>query len=89
MNMTALAVPGRCLAAPKGVVQLPLPKESQPVVLNFGIIDFLQEYNLTKHSENVWKSFVVGQQNISSVDSKSYADRFDRFISDIFHLGKQ
>ena len=89
MNMTATAVPGRCLVAPRGVVQPPLPAESQQVVLNFGIIDFLQEYNLTKHSENLWKSLVVGQENISSVDARSYADRFDRFINDIFHLSKK
>ena len=53
--MTALAVPGRVLAAPKGVMQLPLPSDRQSAILNFGIIDFLQEYNVTKHTEHVWK----------------------------------
>ena len=54
-NMTALAIPGRVLAAPKGVVQGALPSERASVILNFGIIDILQEYNLSKQVEHSWK----------------------------------
>lgn len=53
--MTATAVPGRMLVPPKGVVQGPLPTQSRAVVLNFGIIDILQEYNLSKQVEHSWK----------------------------------
>jgi len=60
INMTATAVPGRVLKAPRGTKQTPLPTESAPVIVNFGIIDFLQEYNLTKLSENVWKARTRG-----------------------------
>ena len=50
-NMTAMAIPGRVLAAPRDVIQGPLPTERVAVVLNFGIIDILQEYNLSKQVE--------------------------------------
>ena len=54
-NMTALAIPGRVLKAPKGVEQLPLPTERASVILNFGVIDILQEYNMSKQIEHSWK----------------------------------
>jgi hypothetical protein len=54
-NMTALAIPGRVLQAPKGYVQPPLPTERVSVILNFGIIDILQEYNMSKQIEHSWK----------------------------------
>jgi hypothetical protein len=100
--MTATAVPGRVLAAPKGVKQLPLPTEDLPVIINFGVIDFLQEYNLTKQTEHVWKarrgclqricgltfpqSYVQLQDNISSVDPHAYAARFLAFMKGIFPI---
>lgn len=54
-NMSAVAIPGRVLPAPKGVIQGPLPGERVTVILNFGIIDILQEYNIVKHLEHTWK----------------------------------
>jgi hypothetical protein len=54
-NMTALAIPGRVLHAPKGVQQAPLPTERVSVILNFGVIDILQEYNISKQIEHSWK----------------------------------
>ena len=54
-NMNAIALPGRVLAAPKGVVQPPVPSSQCEVILNFGIIDILQEYNLSKQVEHTWK----------------------------------
>jgi len=56
VNMTAVAVPGRVLTAPRGMEQLPLPTERVPVILNFGIIDILQEYNISKQTEHLWKA---------------------------------
>lgn len=75
-NMPAEAVPGRWLQAPKGVVQGPLPKETRHVRLNFGIIDILQGYNLSKQVEHSWKSIVQGQENISAVNPVEYSRRF-------------
>ena len=54
-NMSAVAIPGRVLTAPKGVIQGPLPGERVTVILNFGIIDILQEYNIVKQLEHTWK----------------------------------
>ena len=105
-NMSAVAIPGRVLKAPKGVVQGPLPAERMTVILNFGIIDILQEYNIVKQLEHTWKvqacvpccplhradscscpatqTVVRRQQNISSVDPTTYANRFREFMSGIF-----
>ena len=57
-NMTAIAIPGRVLSAPKGLAQPPLPGARLEVILNFGIIDILQEYNLSKQIEHTWKARV-------------------------------
>ena len=54
-NMTAVAIPGRVLTAPKDLIQGPLPTERMAVILNFGIIDILQEYNIVKQAEHSWK----------------------------------
>ena len=54
-NMSAVAIPGRFLKAPKDLIQGPLPTERLTVVLNFGIIDILQEYNIVKQLEHTWK----------------------------------
>lgn len=53
--MLATAVPGRWLQAPKGVAQGPLPRNTCVVRLNFGVIDILQEYNISKQVEHSWK----------------------------------
>ena len=54
-NMNGVAVPGRVLAAPKGTIQPALPDKQCDVILNFGIIDILQEYNMSKQVEHTWK----------------------------------
>lgn len=54
-NMSAVAVPGRALEAPQGVMQPALPDSQCDVILNFGIIDILQEYNMSKQVEHMWK----------------------------------
>ena len=61
-NMSGTAVPGRVLAAPRGIQQPPLPTSQSDVILNFGIIDILQEYNLSKQVEHTWKVCLSGLQ---------------------------
>ena len=47
-----------------------------------GVIDILQQYNLRKRSETFFKSFTNNRQDISSVDSISYATRFVKFLDE-------
>lgn len=55
----------------------------QPVLLYFGIIDFLQKYNSRKRIEKVWKQALHGD-GVSVTDPKHYADRFVDFMENIF-----
>lgn len=55
----------------------------QPVLLYFGIIDFLQKYNTRKKIEKFWKRTLHGD-TVSVADPKHYADRFIHFMEDIF-----
>ena len=71
-NMNAVALPGRVLAAPKGVMQPPVPSSQCEVILNFGIIDILQEYNMSKQVEHAWK--VRLQAHASHVGRRSLPD---------------
>eukprot|EP01114_Cavostelium_apophysatum_P001266 TRINITY_DN11072_c0_g1_i1.p1 TRINITY_DN11072_c0_g1~~TRINITY_DN11072_c0_g1_i1.p1 ORF type:complete len:168 (+),score=46.95 TRINITY_DN11072_c0_g1_i1:198-701(+) len=50
-------------------------------VYYFGIIDILVEYDVKKKIEHQYKSKVYEDQEISSVDPITYANRFKRFIS--------
>ena len=54
------------------------------MVLHFGIIDILQEYNYSKSLETTWKSAAYGHESISSVDPVSYSHRFQRFLTRVF-----
>lgn len=54
------------------------------VVLYFGIIDILQDYDISKKLEHAYKSFQVDPISISAVDPKLYSKRFRDFISRIF-----
>jgi len=45
-----------------------------------GIIDILQQYNVRKQSETLFKGFVHNRKEISCVDPKWYAERFLMFI---------
>lgn len=47
-----------------------------------GVIDILQQYNLTKRAENFFKGFFHNREQISAVDSKTYAARFVKFMND-------
>lgn len=55
----------------------------QPVLLYFGIIDFLQKYNSRKRIEKIWKQTLHGD-GVSVSDPKHYADRFVDFMKSIF-----
>ncbi|XP_052305335.1 phosphatidylinositol 4-phosphate 5-kinase 1 isoform X2 [Populus trichocarpa] len=54
------------------------------VVLHFGIIDILQDYDISKKLEHAYKSLQVDPTSISAVDPKLYSKRFRDFIHRIF-----
>ncbi|OWM82463.1 hypothetical protein CDL15_Pgr002037 [Punica granatum] len=54
--------------------------ESYDVVLYLGIIDILQEYNMTKKIEHAYKSIQFDSLSISAVDPAFYSRRFLEFI---------
>ncbi|QHO29994.1 hypothetical protein HN873_025217 [Arachis hypogaea] len=58
--------------------------ETSDVVLYFGIIDILQDYDISKKLEHAYKSFQVDSSSISAVDPKLYSKRFRDFVSRIF-----
>ncbi|KAG2713446.1 hypothetical protein I3843_04G168500 [Carya illinoinensis] len=54
------------------------------VILFFGIIDILQDYDISKKLEHAYKSLQVDPTSISAVDPKLYSKRFRDFIHRIF-----
>ncbi|KAI3525970.1 hypothetical protein L1887_05109 [Cichorium endivia] len=54
------------------------------VVMFFGIIDILQDYDITKKLEHAYKSFQYDPTSISAVDPRQYSRRFRDFILNIF-----
>lgn len=54
------------------------------VILFFGIIDILQDYDITKKLEHAYKSMHYDPTSISAVDPKQYSKRFRDFIFRIF-----
>ncbi|KAL4350363.1 hypothetical protein HN51_031497 [Arachis hypogaea] len=58
--------------------------ETYDVVLYFGIIDILQDYDISKKLEHAYKSLQVDPTSISAVDPKLYSKRFRDFIGRIF-----
>jgi hypothetical protein len=58
----------------------------EPVLLYFGIIDFLQRYNTRKRLEHAWKSSLHGAA-VSVADPHHYAQRFLHFMQDLFVVG--
>ncbi|XP_047980132.1 phosphatidylinositol 4-phosphate 5-kinase 9 [Salvia hispanica] len=59
-------------------------QEVYDVVLYLGIIDILQEYNITKKIEHAYKSVQFDSVKISAVDPKFYSERFLEFIQKVF-----
>lgn len=58
--------------------------EIYEVVLYFGIIDILQDYDISKKLEHAYKSLQVDPTSISAVDPKLYSKRFRDFVGRIF-----
>ncbi|XP_074581767.1 phosphatidylinositol 4-phosphate 5-kinase 6-like isoform X2 [Curcuma longa] len=58
--------------------------EFHDVVLYFGIIDILQDYDITKKLEHAYKSFQYDPTSISAVDPRQYSKRFRDFIYKVF-----
>ncbi|KAL1545800.1 Phosphatidylinositol 4-phosphate 5-kinase 9 [Salvia divinorum] len=59
-------------------------QEVYDVVLYLGIIDILQEYNITKKIEHAYKSVQFDSVKISAVDPTFYSERFLEFIQKVF-----
>ena len=58
--------------------------EIYEVVLYFGIIDILQDYDISKKLEHAYKSFQADPTSISTIDSKLYSKRFQNFTGRTF-----
>ncbi|GAB2267139.1 Phosphatidylinositol 4-phosphate 5-kinase 4 [Dionaea muscipula] len=58
--------------------------EFYDVVMFFGIIDILQDYDISKKLEHAYKSMQYDPTIISAVDPKLYSKRFREFIYRIF-----
>lgn len=58
--------------------------ECYEVIMFFGIIDILQDYDITKKLEHAYKSFHYDPISISAVDPKQYSKRFRDFIFKVF-----
>ncbi|TVU03526.1 hypothetical protein EJB05_50922, partial [Eragrostis curvula] len=58
--------------------------EFQDVILFFGIIDILQDYDISKKLEHAYKSMQYDPNSISAVDPKQYCKRFRDFIYKAF-----
>ncbi|KAL7170274.1 hypothetical protein ACSBR2_035194 [Camellia fascicularis] len=54
------------------------------VVLYLGIIDILQDYNISKKIEHAYKSIQFDSMSISAVDPIFYSKRFLEFIQQVF-----
>ncbi|XP_065856306.1 phosphatidylinositol 4-phosphate 5-kinase 4 [Euphorbia lathyris] len=58
--------------------------EYYDVIMFFGIIDILQDYDISKKLEHAYKSIQYDPTSISAVDPKQYSRRFRDFIFRIF-----
>lgn len=54
-------------------------------VVTIGIIDLLQEYNISKQGEKVVKSLFNDVNGVSSIDPKGYFDRISKYLARIFN----
>ncbi|XP_044498325.1 phosphatidylinositol 4-phosphate 5-kinase 9-like [Mangifera indica] len=60
--------------------------QSYDVVLYLGIIDILQDYNMSKKIEHAYKSLQFDSVSISAVDPMFYSQRFLEFIKKVFPI---
>lgn len=58
--------------------------EFYDVIMFFGIIDILQDYDISKKLEHAYKSIQYDPTSISAVDPKQYSKRFRDFIYKAF-----
>lgn len=58
--------------------------EGYDAVLYLGIIDILQEYNVSKRVEHAVKSLKFDPLSISAVDPSTYSKRFINFLEKVF-----
>ena len=58
--------------------------EVYDVVLYLGVIDILQDYNISKKIEHAYKSIQFDSLSISAVDPTFYSQRFLEFIQKVF-----
>ncbi|CAN6719024.1 hypothetical protein ACFX13_014765 [Malus domestica] len=58
--------------------------EYYDVIMFFGIIDILQDYDISKKLEHAYKSIQYDATSISAVDPKQYSRRFRDFIYKVF-----
>lgn len=58
--------------------------ECYDVILVFGIIDILQDYDISKKLEHAYKSFQHDPTSISAIDPRHYSKRFRDFIFQVF-----
>ncbi|XP_073286005.1 phosphatidylinositol 4-phosphate 5-kinase 1-like [Primulina huaijiensis] len=58
--------------------------ETCEVILYFGIIDILQDYDISKKLEHAYKSLQVDPTSISAVGPKLYSKRFRDFVQRTF-----
>jgi hypothetical protein len=60
----------------------------EPVLLFFGIIDFLQSYNARKAAEHAVKTVAYGPRAMSVVNPRAYAARFMGAMERLFVEGE-
>ncbi|XP_044946228.1 phosphatidylinositol 4-phosphate 5-kinase 2-like [Hordeum vulgare subsp. vulgare] len=58
--------------------------EAYDVVLYFGIIDILRDYDISKRLEHAYKSLQTDPGSISAVDPRLYSQRFRDFMGRVF-----
>ncbi|KAL0316191.1 UNVERIFIED_CONTAM: Phosphatidylinositol 4-phosphate 5-kinase [Sesamum radiatum] len=76
-------MPARAEHVP-GKDDLEMFHEVYDVVLYLGIIDILQEYNMSKKIEHAYKSVQFDSVSISAVNPTFYSQRFLEFIKKVF-----
>jgi len=92
---TALGIAMVASAFPERVFEWPSKEAGPPrastllhpqeAVLEFGVIDILQAYNVRKKIEHVWKGVEhKSSKTISSVNPISYSKRFQKFMAELF-----
>ncbi|WJX53790.1 Phosphatidylinositol 4-phosphate 5-kinase 2 [Trifolium repens] len=84
MNMPARAVRVCSGSSNSSTPSSESSSEISDVILYFGIIDILQDYDISKRIEHAYKSLQVDSTSISAVDPKLYSKRFRDFIHRIF-----